>query len=513
MKKKKRQKTHKKDLRVSKTPNWIIEAVFFLILLFIYQYQFPYVGEDFKVYILNGEYLLNKFLNTSYGNSWYFEPNRAYVVPLFFSVIEGLLFLFSKNVFLVRNIAIFIFILSNLLFFVYSLRKFCEGFKINKIIFFVFMANPFFIQYALREGTELLHLSVLMIAFSNLIKAKQSGFWFGLSSMIRFESILYLIFIIFPIFSKDKLNKKIKRIVKDLIGALIPLTIFGIITGVFYALPFQPLIDSYFFNIYLHDYLFEPLRVKHFESVLIFLIPSILIFAYSLFYDRKNFQKNMLIGSLLIFIVLRFAYTPIKIERYLFLIVLPCSYFLTNALEKIFYNLENKFLIYVKYVILLVIFLVSFVIGVKMLNNYTSYQQFEENILKDAISNINPNQALETNYHISMIFLTQNLELNMRIFPMLRHLNFSETLNCYNVLLVYPKQMPDWKEEYWNITERFKELNPEEFFILKKDHYIYLEKLNDKMNCPYEKTWNYFVIDILRKRVDISYYEMLKKIA
>ncbi|MEM4396474.1 MAG: hypothetical protein QXR30_02360 [Candidatus Woesearchaeota archaeon] len=503
-----------------KSKEFTINLSFFIFLLFVFMFQFPNIGDDFKVYILNGEFLMNKYFKAGLPNFWYFEPQRPLLVPMILGFIEMFFNIFIHQPFILRTLAIFIFYLINILIFIYALNSFSKSFKVNRILLFSFMISSYFLSYSLLEGTEMLSLSFLILALAKLIERKNSGIFFALAMLTRFDFLIFFPFIFSSLFFPNEKNEKTKRFFSDLSSFLGIFLIYGLYTFLIYKIPFLPIIDSFFFSSYLQEYLFQKLSFAQFSSIAIFFFPSLISIVLLPLIQKKKFfnEKNNIMLILFIIVIAKFYFTPFKIERYFFPLVLPCSYFLSSFFEILWNNLNKKTnenhknsmkLLKISLIFLIIIYLIYNILDYfALMRKNNSYLEEENKLFTNTLMQISYDKPLETNYHVAIIFLTQNYGIFHKVYPMLRYLNFNETLECYNVLLFYPSKKPDWKEEYQNIEEKLKFID-ENINVLKNDYVIFLQK-NSNQNCTYEKYYDYTILQKLKKRIpDLSYLEML----
>jgi hypothetical protein len=214
-------KTTKFSRYVKKLDNFVYTHRKYLILAYLI-ISIIFFFLQFK--ILNNWDMLVRILNSNYlfhGGS-YFENQRA----LLESFTIGLLsFVFGAY-------AVYAFIaLFTAIFFV-AVYFFCKAFKIEYILVLGILLNPFFLFYAIKNGSELPMYSFLIL-FVSFIRLKKpiAGLFMALAFVSKYDSLFFLPLYLFII--DRNLLKSVKRILM-LIGitllALVPFFVYNALT-------------------------------------------------------------------------------------------------------------------------------------------------------------------------------------------------------------------------------------------------------------------------------------------
>jgi len=241
----------------------------------------------------------------------------------------------------------------------YSSLKIAERFDLNKTIYYLLSLSPFLLLEGLKNSTELLTLSLVQLFLANFNNL-YAGIFFGLAFLSRYTSIGLIPLILF-------LKKPKKIVIFALIFLLIisPWLIFNYIkTG--NAL--TSIADSYALNVLFRDYINDKFPVREFLMNFSYLL--ILSFI-GLAKKIKNLNKNdFLMLLLLILVLISFYKTPVKSYtlRYVFLILIPLTYFSTIVLQKI-----KKKLIYLIFAISLITSF--FITAYSYSDNLKNYEQ------------------------------------------------------------------------------------------------------------------------------------------
>ena len=284
--------------------NKLIAFLFlFATVFFIYQHSLG-ISWDFASYSLNAEYI---FFGGDYFE-WYRAPLASFLIGVFtffvlpLKVGEYLYIIFTSSVFL------------------YSCIKFSESFHFDKTLFYALMLNPFVVLIGLAVGTELLTLSFLLLFFSYLFSGTKvkSGASFALAALARYSTLPYSILIFFT----KNLNKKhLFLFFAVIILFFLPWFLFNYFhTGNFLT----SIADSQALNVkYRMDYLFQMPSLLDFAMAGNLLIPFFILGIRKTKFGRKEFAMI----SFLLLTILFYIYTPVKVERYLFNIILPLAYF------------------------------------------------------------------------------------------------------------------------------------------------------------------------------------------
>jgi hypothetical protein len=297
----------------------------FATLLMIYQHSQGWAW-DFSVYSLNGQYLFHEQV--------YMEWKRPPLLP---TVLGLLQYLFSMR------LSEYVFIVLNLVFFLFSSLKFSKVYDLNPLYLFVFVMSPYAIFYAALEGTELLFLSFLTLMLAE-IQRPRAGLWFSLAFLTRYTGAVFL-----PLFLFQKNLKK--WIYSGLIAFLVvsPWLLFNYIA---LGHPFASMTDSYALDVV------ERGLTTSFNPEDLFLMTGAAIPFALIYFKQKDFEAMdlmMLLTSVII--VSRQISTKIKVRRYLYDLSLSAAFFAAKGLnlfedpEKIFYPLMVVYLIGAGYLI------------------------------------------------------------------------------------------------------------------------------------------------------------------
>ncbi len=346
--------------------NKIILLLFiFSTSFFIYQHYSTF-SWDFASYSLNAEYL--------FSNGNYFEWLRAPLPSLFIAI-----FTFGFLPFWVGEYLFIIFVSSILLI---STMKFAEVFKVDKVLFYILLLNPFLLLNGLIDGTELLSLSFLLLFLSYLFSNQElkSGFSFALACLSRYTCLPYFVLIF--------LYKNIK---KNIISILLFFLIIVLTFAPWFLFNYfdtghclTSIANSQALNVKYRDYLFQQPSIFHFLLVGNFLIP---FFIFGLTRVKFN-RKNVALLIIVIITILSYLFTPFKVPRYLFNLILPLAYFSYFAIEKI----KNSKLIFSSLTISIIIISVIFSLNTSFIHT----EFYEINISKNCM--LASNQWVPLNY-------------------------------------------------------------------------------------------------------------------
>ncbi len=277
--------------------NKVMLSLFLLsTILFLYQHSTG-LSWDFTVYKLNSDYL--------YTGKGFFEWGRPPLASL-----------------LMFNETFYIIIVS--VIGLIAVNKFSKKYHLRQEVVYSLILTPFTLIYGLKIGTEYLSLSLTMLMLSYLDDGL-SGLFFGLSFLTHYSNVINGLFLLF---SKRKINSLILFLL-----VIAPWLIFN------YSImkdPFYSIIDQYVKNILMRDYLhFAP------ELIHLLIIASFtsILFIYGLIKAFGKPTKNDWLMLLFFMIkVLTYVKTPVKIPRYLYLTLIPITYFSAKGLSR----LKNK---------------------------------------------------------------------------------------------------------------------------------------------------------------------------
>ena len=312
-----------------KTKDFLQKNKYILILFltstayFIFQRAMTF-SWDFNAYVLNASYL--------FGQGSYFEILRPPLMPIIIGLLSLLLGLFIAQY-------LYIILVSGL--FCISSVYLAKQLKLNPLIFYGLGLNFFVLTFGLINGSELLAYTFLLLAFALLVKDNVwSGGALALSALARYSNLIFFPFLL--------LQRSLKKIFLSLILfglALSPWLIYNFYkTGNF----FTSIADQYANNLLFRKYLLEnpyELYLRDFlisgNVLILFAFVGLIGFfwiCYSFVKSTKlsitkywNFvlENKVSIMMLLVLIYTSYSYfgIPLRHMRYLFLNLLPLTYF------------------------------------------------------------------------------------------------------------------------------------------------------------------------------------------
>lgn len=433
-----------------------IYLIYFLItIFFIYQHTLG-VGWDFASYILNAKYFFSD------GN--YFEWLRPPLTPLLIGIFSIFTWKLSPYFYIIFLTALHF----------YSSQVFARKFNINFNLYYIISLSPFFLINGLREGTEILSLSLLQL-FLAYLNDKRAGIFLALSFLTRYPNIIFLPLILF--------KKNIKKILLDLIIFILILSPWLLYNYFSAGNALTSIADAYSLNIKFRleymDFNFNILDIILFGNYL--LVFSLLFFAKNI----KNLnKKDFIVLIFLVLFLISYLKTPVKIFRYLFMILIPLTYFSAKYLEK----LKNKFKIaFILLIISIIIFIFSFNFNYD-LNNFNLETQAKNSL---------DNCSLMSNRWVPMNYI------GVTTLPAPR----KELLQYYidkeeRILIFYKSDEPEYSSDI-EFLEKFN-------VIKKTDSYILLgneqkcSKPLEKFELNYLNSLNETVYLMKNQSVDIS---------
>ncbi|MBD3388659.1 MAG: hypothetical protein GF416_06285 [Candidatus Altiarchaeales archaeon] len=273
---------------------------------FLYQHMIG-LSWDFSVYVLNARYM--------FGGGHYMEWLRAPLMPFLLFTLSFAGYRLGEYLYIV---------LASMLFAVASV-KFAGKAGLDGNIFYALMLSPYVLNWGLLAGTELLTLSLLMLALTYL-KTWRSCVFFGLGVLARYTTVSYLVLLAY------------KRNVKDVILCLAVLVlVFTPWMAYNKALKGHPLYsvgDSMFFNmVYRRQYATE-FSLWHVAGVIGAYLPFM---AYGLCacLRRRLPGYEGLVLAFMILALISYWRIPVKEIRHLFNLSLPAAYFTAVALKRL----------------------------------------------------------------------------------------------------------------------------------------------------------------------------------
>lgn len=250
-------------------------------------------------------------------------------------------------------------------------------------LYYALSLSPFFFIYGMSVGTEILSLALIQL-FLSYLDDKKGGIFFGLAFLTRYQNLIFLPLLFF----KKNLNKIYLSFFISLV-IIIPWLLFNLFhTGD----AFTSLIESYALNIKFRTYALQDFNFLDLVKVGNILIPFFIggiIISFRHLRD-KIFRKNWTI-MILFFVLSLYSYynTPLKIDRYLFSLIIPLAYFSTLVISK------QKMWIYFFVAINLIVTLFLF--------NYASLESKEVYLFP--LDNLDDSCALASNYWVPLNYL------------------------------------------------------------------------------------------------------------
>ncbi len=477
-----------------------VKANKYLLMLFLFStayflYQKSMGNSwDFNAFVLNAEYL--------FGDGLYFETLRPPLMP----VIIGLISLLTTTL-----VAEYIYIILVAVLFFISSVYLAKALGFNEVIYYGLSLNIFVLTWGLVNGTELLSYSLMQLMILFLVKERiTGGFFLGLASLARYSNLIFFPFLL--------LQKNIKKIVLSLFLfglTLIPWLTYNFIkTGNFLT----SIADQYannilfrqsFLNNSYDNYLIDFLSVTNF-----LLIPALigiggflfLIYNYLIFNKNKSVRniwdfiiKNKVsLVMLIILIYTTYSYLgiPLKHARYLFLNLLPLTYFAYKGLEIVsnfFKTKKYSFKKIMTYLFLIILLLnVTSLVYLESSNTiyYESILGYE--YMRDKVEELGISDCeLMSNVWVPLNYLG----LSSQPFPRDFQIN-SKLDEGYNLLIVHSVGDPEYSSD-----KDFLESFP---ILYQAPHYIILGTDNCKERYVYDITYTEEIKNIYLERENIE---------
>lgn len=195
----------------------------------------------------------------------------------------------------------------------FSSIRFSRVFKLREEVFYAFLLSPFVLVQGLAVGTELLSLSLTLLMFS-FVDSSLSGFFFSLSFLSHFSNLVNVFFLRKP---------------KAFLLAFLTVLPFLFFNYAFSGDFLYSFLNQFALNVAMRDYYIQPFDFSHFLVLSSFVLPFAL---FGLFHSKDKFDFLMIV---FIFVrVLSFLSVPFKTPRYLFLLLIPFSYFASKSLSR-----------------------------------------------------------------------------------------------------------------------------------------------------------------------------------
>lgn len=276
---------------------WFLGIVFVLVnLFFIVQHRIDN-SWDFMVYALNAKHF--------FGSGAYFEWMRPPLASLLIGVFG----------FLGWAAAEYFFIILVAFLHLASCFVLAKRWGLNPAYFYLVSVSPFFLLEGMIMGTELLSLTLVQFAVGLL---DYSGVFLGLAFLTRYTSIIFA-----PLMLFNNWKRALRNILFFGVVAGLWLLYNHLVTGNFLT----SIIDVYAKDVKFRGYMNMPFRILDILAVgnyLLFFGIAGFVFSVKKFKLRKIDYVMMMI---LVFVLVSYAKTPFKTSRYLFLLLVPLSYY------------------------------------------------------------------------------------------------------------------------------------------------------------------------------------------
>lgn len=318
---------------------WVLENkyllfVFLITTVFLIVHRFLVYSWDYSVYVLNAKHFFN--------NGLYFEVLRPPLVPIITGIFGNIFGYFLADI-------LFIVLVSSL--FLWAVYLLTKELKLNTLFFYVLLLTPTTLAYGLFAGTELLFLTLILFAIYFLIKDNYwAGALLGLSALTRYTGIVLGALVLF-----------LKGTKKKIIAAILFMLVFVpwfIYNKINYGNFFASIADQYYQNMTYRLEIIQAPQIGHilFQISAILAILFVVCLIYLLIRSLKKkikFDVFKKIGAkhkkAILIVVLISAYTlysylttPLKDQRYLFILVLFFASFFYCFFLLFYSNLSSK---------------------------------------------------------------------------------------------------------------------------------------------------------------------------
>jgi len=291
--------------------NYLIVLLFVASTAFFLYQHTTGISWDFSVYVMNAKYWL--------GAGGYYEWTRP---PL----ASALIGLFSWLGWLVAEYLYIAFVST---IFAFASIKLSKKLKINKNLFYVLLLSPFVLGAGLSEGTELLSLALLMLLFV-YVDTFKAGVFLGLLCLTKYVYIGF-----FPLlFLSVRKKGNWKKILCGLCIVILIVSVWLLFNRYVTGSAWTSMADSYALTVFFRGYINQPVNPVHFLTALTYYLPLLLV---GLFIAVKLKFKKYDWAMLFVFCFIVYCYisAPVKVSRYLFLLVLPTAFFVSKIWTKI----------------------------------------------------------------------------------------------------------------------------------------------------------------------------------
>lgn len=279
--------------------NKIIIIAFALSTIWFMAQHASGLSWDFSVYVLNGRYLL--------WDGLYYDWNVAPVVP----VLLGLFQPFGP-------LAEYMFILLASLVWLAACLKFADSFGLDRRILYVLALNPAVLVFGLRNGTELLAASMLLLFLSEWFARKKArgALALAVATLVRYPSM---------IFAPLLLTADWKKFVKGILLAACLISTWLAFNWAVAGNPLASIENSFALNAMQNEYVKPIVNVPELLVFINFVIPLAAVGILTRLKSAKKMDYVMLVIFGLM--IATFAFMAVKDVRYIFATTVPAMYF------------------------------------------------------------------------------------------------------------------------------------------------------------------------------------------
>ncbi len=282
-------------------------ALFVLSVVFFFAQHMSGLSWDFTVYSLNARYI--------FGGGNYFEWERAPLVP-------SMIFAFS---FLGWRGAEYAYMLFVCVLFAFACDRFSKRYEVNALVFYTVMLNSFVVTFGFLAGTELLTLSLLMLAITYL-RSGCSGLFIGFAVAARYLAAPYLLLLLF--------KRDTRQIILALTVVVLLFTPWFAYNYLMKGDPLTSIKSSYLMNIASRESGFKGPTTSDLAKNLLILF-TIAVFG-ALLSVKRRFREVDAVMFVFAFVTLAsFWMTHVRELRYLFNLALPVGFYCAQAIEGI----------------------------------------------------------------------------------------------------------------------------------------------------------------------------------
>ena len=330
---------------------WAVYASFVLSTMFyIIQHYRVGISWDFAVYVMNGKFF--------FGAPEYFELGRAPLTSLLLGIFS-FLGIYGE----------YVYIIGVSLLFLYASIRLADALNLDASLFYTLSITPFTLMYGTFAGTELLSLALIELGVASIIEGRVAGHWLALASLVRYPNIPVILLLLgYLNFRKSIQNSAVFAAV------WIPWLLYN---RLFFDNLFASLANTYLLNIASRanaQYYFSLMEfLLTMNITLLLLVVGILLPLYegmhtllrkgNLTMAKRDVMSFALVALLLILPLTSMITMPVKIPRYLFILIAPSVvFFLKGVQKKRFANKKNMALLLAALLIINCIFAFSHLI-------------------------------------------------------------------------------------------------------------------------------------------------------